>query len=39
MGREKELDDLEKVNNENKRKFIASREINIVETEHMKKEL
>ncbi|XP_022173408.1 uncharacterized protein LOC111035893 [Myzus persicae] len=39
MEREKELDDLEKINKENKRKFIASKEINIVETEQMKKEL
>ncbi|KAL4100841.1 hypothetical protein QTP88_020870 [Uroleucon formosanum] len=39
MEREKELDDLEKINKENKRKFIASKEINIAETEQMKKEL
>jgi len=39
MEREKELDDLEKINKENKRKFIALKEINILETEQMKKEL
>jgi len=39
MEREKELDDLEKIKKENKRKFIASKEINIAETEQMKKEL
>jgi len=39
MEREKELDDLEKINKENKRKLIASKEINIAETEQMKKEL
>ncbi|CAH1731420.1 unnamed protein product [Aphis gossypii] len=39
MEREKELDDLEKINKENKRKFIALKETNILETEQMKKEL
>ncbi|XP_026819178.1 uncharacterized protein LOC113557833 [Rhopalosiphum maidis] len=39
MEREKELDDLEKINKENKKKFLASKEINILESEQMKKEL
>lgn len=39
MEREKELDDLEKINKENKRKFISLKELNILETEQMKKEL
>lgn len=39
MQREKELDELEQINIENKRKFFASKETNIAETEQMKKDL